>query len=408
MTNSAPSATSGRDESVESSGTLPPRRRRRRRLPLAAAAAVVVLVGAGAYVKWANPHGISLSHPLGRHHAATGAQDNAAATSTATVTRRSLSQTTPVNGTLGYEGSYTVLGQLPGTITWLPAVGQVVRRDQMLYQVDGYPVVLLYGSTPAYRPLAGGAAAADVTGQDVAELNHDLVALGYLDSSEVDWAWDEFGWATKAGIEKLQEHLGVDQTGALDLGRVVFLPTAARVTAVSATLGGPASGPIMSATSTTRQVSVDLDAGQQSEVRAGDRVTVTLPGNSTTPGVVSWVGKVATTPSSSGANGSNGPGSSAPMVTVHIRPTRPADTGTLDQAPVLVTITTQTVRNVLAVPAGALLALSGGGYAVEVANRDGTHHLVSVSLGLFDDAAGLVQVTGSGLAAGQHVVVPAP
>jgi hypothetical protein len=34
------------------------------------------------------------------------------------------------------------------------------------------------------------------------------------------------------------------------------------------------------------------------------------------------------------------------------------------------------------------------------------HHLVAVSLGLFDDAAGRVQVNGSGLRAGQHVVVP--
>ena len=37
---------------------------------------------------------------------------------------------------------------------------------------------------------------------------------------------------------------------------------------------------------------------------------------------------------------------------------------------------------------------------------DGTHHLVGVTLGLFDDDAGLVQVTGTGLAAGQRVVVP--
>ena len=37
----------------------------------------------------------------------------------------------------------------------------------------------------------------------------------------------------------------------------------------------------------------------------------------------------------------------------------------------------------------------------------GAHHLVPVQLGLFDDDAGLVQVTGSGLAAGQRVVVPA-
>ena len=272
----------------------------------------------------------------------------------------------------------------------------------MLYRVDGYPVMLLKGSTPAYRTLAEGATAADVTGADVAQLNHDLVALGYVDRSDVDWASDEFGWGTKAGVEKLQEHLGLEQTGTLALGDVVFLPTAARVTAVSATLGGSAGGPIMTATSTTRQVSVDLDASQQSEVTAGDHVTITLPDNSTTPGVVSSVGTVATTPA-----GSNGSGSNTPTVTVHIRPTRPAATGRLDQAPVQVAITTATVHNVLVVPVNALLALAGGGYAVEVANADGTHRLVSVAPGLFDDAAGLVQVTGSGLAAGQHVVVPA-
>src|SRR6266511_720342 len=92
------------------------------------------------------------------------------------------------------------------------------------------------------------------------------------------------------------------------------------------------------------------------------------------------------------------------------RQTTPADptaTGSLDQAPVLVAITERIVHNVLAVPVNALLALAGGGYAVEVANADGPRHLVPVSPGLFDDAAGLVQVTGSGLAAGQHVVVPA-
>jgi hypothetical protein len=37
----------------------------------------------------------------------------------------------------------------------------------------------------------------------------------------------------------------------------------------------------------------------------------------------------------------------------------------------------------------------------------GVHQLVGVGVGLFDDAAGMVQVSGSGLAAGQRVVVPA-
>jgi hypothetical protein len=65
------------------------------------------------------------------------------------------------------------------------------------------------------------------------------------------------------------------------------------------------------------------------------------------------------------------------------------------------------VPNVLAVPVHALLARSGGGGdAVEVAAGNGTHHLVVVRPGLFDDAAGMVQVSGPGLAAGQRVVVP--
>ncbi len=58
-------------------------------------------------------------------------------------------------------------------------------------------------------------------------------------------------------------------------------------------------------------------------------------------------------------------------------------------------------------PVDALLALASGGYAVEEVAEGGVHHLVAVSIGLFDDADGLVQVSGPGLAAGQRVVVPA-
>ena len=53
----------------------------------------------------------------------------------------------------------------------------------------------------------------------------------------------------------------------------------------------------------------------------------------------------------------------------------------------------------------ALLALAGGGYAVEVVEPDGTHELIGVTTGIFDGESGLVEVSGSGLAAGQRVVV---
>jgi multidrug efflux pump subunit AcrA (membrane-fusion protein) len=91
---------------------------------------------------------------------------------------------------------------------------------------------------------------------------------------------------------------------------------------------------------------------------------------------------------------------------VLVNPTDRAATGTWDQAPVNVTITTGAVTNALVVPVAALRAQTGGGYAVEVVGAGGVRRLVSVSLGLFDDADGMVQVSGTDLAAGQQVVVP--
>jgi hypothetical protein len=359
-------------------------------------AAVALLIAAGAVAV--------ASGVFDRGEASSGTGDDGFATSLATVTRRTLSKTTQFNGTLGYAGSYTVLGQAPGTVTWLPKAGRVIRQGRVLYRVDGSPIVLLYGSTPAYRALGEGASAADVAGRDVSQLNHDLVALGYLRRSEVDFAWNEFGWATRAGVEKLQHHLGVNQTGTLPLGDVVFLPTPARVTTLHATLGAPAAGPVLSATSTARTVSVALDASLQFEVQAGDRVAITLPDGGSTPGRVTSVGRVATNSSSNAAE--QGGSDTGPTVPVHIRPTHLTAADSLDQALVEVAITNQTVHNVLAVPVSALVALAGGGYAVEVVAGDGTHHLVQVRPGLFDDAAGMVQVSGSGLAVGQRVVVP--
>jgi hypothetical protein len=157
---------------------------------------------------------------------------------------------------------------------------------------------------------------------------------------------------------------------------------------------------VLLATSTAQTVRVDLDTGRQAEVKPGDRVTITLPDNSTTPGHVTSVGTVASVPVNSASSG--------PTVPVTIGLTDPPARGGLDQAPVVVSITNQTVVDVAAVPVTALLALAGGGYAVELVARDGPHHLLRVVPGLFDDAAGLVQVSGPGLAPGQRVVVPGP
>lgn len=341
---------------------------------------------------------------------------------TASVQKRTLSAMVSEAGILTYrarsDGSpYLVINQRQGTYTSVPAIGQVISQGHPLDRVNDRPVVLLYGSIPAYRTLSAGA-----KGPDVAELNADLVALGYATRAQLSPTSAAFGSATTTALEKLQAALGLRHNGVLALGRAVFEPTAVRVTTVSAQLGGRAQPgqTVLQGTSTARQVQVALDASQQTEVAVGNRVTITLPDNRTTPGVVSSVGAIASCSSSSGSGGSGsgsagastdacssgGSGSGAvPTITVGVTPSDPTATGRWDQAPVQVGITTASVGGALVVPVTALLAQSDGGYAVEVIGAAARSHLVPVSLGLFDDADGLVQVTGSGLEAGQRVVV---
>jgi hypothetical protein len=359
--------------------------RRPRRRGLIAAVVVAVLAGGGVAA------GVSGVFRANGQADANGG--NASQVMLAPVTRQTVAQQTEVDATLGYAGSYTVTGSGGGTITWLPAVGAVVREGGVLYRTDdGTPVFLLYGAIPAWRALAEG-----MTGRDVAQLNYDLVMLGYADTADIaELGWDYFSWDTRYALEQLQSHLGLTATGSLPRGQAVFEPSAIVVTTVNGSLGNPAAGPVLTGASTRRVVTIALNTAQETEVKAGDQVTIVLPDGQDTPGVVSSVGRIATA--------SSGGGSATIPVVVTL--TDPAAAGSLDQAPVPVEITAASVSDTLAVPVDALLALSSGGYAVEEVSAGGRHHLVPVSLGLFDDAAGVVQVTGPGLATGQRVVVP--
>jgi len=406
-------------------------RRRRRGWVLALAVVVVVAAGLGG----ADAAGVFRAPKP-------AASTSAYATGTQAVTRGSLTEQTQENGTLGDAGSYTVVvpgssgsggsasataaGSGPGasTFTWLPSAGQTIRQGQTIYQVSGSPVVLLYGNVPAYRDLSDG-----MTGADVTELNTDLVRLGYATAAALGprSGWDYFSSETAYALELLQAHLGLTQTGTLPLGQAVFLPGAIQVTGLGtgAVPGGAATSgaTVLTASSLTPVVTVDLDASLQTEVAVGDTVSVTLPDGSVTLGVISSVSTAsASSPSSSdngpgntsGDNSSNNSGdnssnnssngSGSATITVLVSLSDPKVAGRLNQAPVEVTITTGSVSNALIVPVNALLAQPGGSYAVEVTGPDG-HHLVKVTPGLFDDAAGTVQVTGN-LTPGQRVVVP--
>ena len=298
----------------------------------------------------------------------------------------------------GSSGSPSGSNQPPEVFTDLPSAGQVVEQGQSLYAVNGTSVVLLYGSTPAWRTLSEGD-----SGVDVEQLNADLVALGDATRAQLDPTSDYFGTATAVAVEKLQATLGAPRSGALSLGRLVFLPTPARITSVTAGVGASAQpgASVLTATSTTRQVTATIDATEVAVVKVGDHATLTLPDGQTTPAVVASIGTVATAPP-----GGNPGSSSTPTIQLGLTAADPVATGRVDQAPVTVTITTATLNRTLAVPVTALVATPDGRVAIDVIDSDGLTRPVDVTPGLFDDANGLIQISGPDLAAAERVALP--
>jgi peptidoglycan hydrolase-like protein with peptidoglycan-binding domain len=374
--------------------------RPRRRIALAGGIAALIAVALASIVVG----------PLAGTSGSESGPDERDATALATVEHGRLSSQVSDTGTLGYtarrdDSPYSVVNQASGPFTVLPSAGDVIRCGKPLYRVANEPIVLLCGRTPAYRALAEG-----MSGPDVRQLNRNLVALGYADRSELDPTSDYFGSVTAAALERLQAKLGLDETGMLELDRAVFLPGPLRITGSSATLGTIAQPglPIARATSTRRQVRVDLDASQAAGVEIGDRARITLPDNRTARGVVSRIASVAGGSGGGGSGSDAGSGSDSATATlpVYIKLERAKDVSVIEEAPVEVTIITGRVKDALSVPVTALLARPGGGYAVETVGADGDRDLVPVRLGSFDHEQGLVQVSGSGLRAGQRVVVP--
>ncbi|HEV7897880.1 MAG TPA: peptidoglycan-binding domain-containing protein [Planosporangium sp.] len=303
---------------------------------------------------------------------------------TAAVTRTTLTQTQRVNGTLGYGSPVPVSARGHGTLTWLPPAGTTVQRGQPVYRVDNVSVPLWYGSLPLYRPLRPG-----VTGADVREVEENLSALGYPGLTVDDRYTDN----TASAVRRWQHDLGMAENGTVDPAALVLAPGAVRVATLRAGLGDPASGQVLSYTVTTRVVTVALDVAKQDLARQGVAATVTLPDNRTVAGTVASVGTVAT----AGTQGA--PATIDVVVTVADQ----AALGTLDQAPVDVTLVSAKAENVLTAPVTALVALAEGGYGVQVVTGTTTRY-AHVQTGMFANSR--VEITSPEISAGTVVGVP--
>ena len=371
-----------------------------------------------------------------------------------------------------------------GVVTGVVAPGTIIEQGDIVYWVDGQPIVALYGTTPAYRTLEN--LSTDMTGTDVAQLEAALADLGY----DVDGTLtidDRFTYGTEQAVEAWQESLAVEDDGVIELGEVIFVPGPSQIIDLSVTTGQslnigtpvvtlstglPMSGadveqleealaglgfdldgellvdgvygadtrqaiiewqssvgqdpdgiidlgdvvflpgsirvaeqlaatgatvkvgaPVLAISSAEQVVRVEVPAVDQGMIEVGDTVIVVLPGFEETPGNVVSISTTATV---------NQDGETLFEAIVELDD--PAAAVGLDEAPVDVNVASDNVTGVLAVPVTALVALSGGGYAVEIDTGSGGYQLVPVEPGFFAD--GLVAITSDSLSAGDTVTLP--
>ena len=412
--------------------------RRGRRLIVAAAAATVLVTSAAVFVGWRGRH-----HPSSEPVAAVVA-------ATTKVTKADLSTSVGQQGTVGYAKSHVVKDLSDGRVTGLPPVGATIGRGKQLLRVDDRPVILLYGSTPLFRPLDQ----VGLVGADVKVLRDNLSALGYRtggqpevgttlhppagdpaisaggsagpgDQGSKDATGSKGsgpgGTPAKSGgasgsrvggggaavvlrkgaaeltpalvraVKRWQLDVGLPATGTVEPADVVVEPRKVRVTAVTARLGDPAGGSLLTLASTERVINVSMDPAAAAGVKAGQKVTLTTSDSKSAPGTVRTV-----TQPSSPENG--GEQSSDAKVTVTVTADDAKAVKAADGSSIQVGFTAEVRKGVLTVPVGALLALHEGGYCLQL--PDG--RLIAVQTGLF--AGGDVEVSGAGVREGMTVV----
>jgi len=251
----------------------------------------------------------------------------------------------------------------------------------VLYTVDGAPAVALDGALPAWRSMS----TASTDGADIAQLEASLVALGYDPDQKVT-VDDHFDTATRTMVKNWQRGLGVDTTGKVTLGTVVFLPSATTVSTVTRVVGDTVGDgdTMMTLASPTQTVVIDVPTGDEARV---------------VPGLSVGIGNVQAAVSRLRSANRNG----TVVVEAVITPVTPIENATNGTA-VKVKITLQDQAGVLIAPAEALVSRLDGTYAVQPQTTDGTTKWLTVEL--LGVSGGNVAIRGTDLKEGTVLLLP--
>jgi hypothetical protein len=273
-------------------------------------------------------------------------------------------------------------GRVTQTVTSIIAVNTAIQQGDVLYTVDGAPVVALDGALPAWRTMS----VSSTDGADIAQLEASLVALGYDRGLKVR-VDNHFDSATRTMVKAWQLGLGVEATGTVILGTVVFLPSSTTVGAVNQTVGAKVGDgdTVLTLSAAAQDVVIDVPAGDEAQV---------------VPGLAVAIGNVEGTVSRLRSADRNG----SVVVQAVIAPSSPIENAT-GGSTVKVTLTLQNDAGVLIVPAETLVSRLDGTYAVQAQTSDGSTSWLTVEL--LGVSGGNIAIRGDGVSEGTVLLLPA-
>jgi peptidoglycan hydrolase-like protein with peptidoglycan-binding domain len=161
-----------------------------------------------------------------------------------------------------------------GTVTTVAlSAGSTVEAGSILYTVNLKPVVVGQGTIPAFRSLSRGA-----SGSDVTQLQAMLRSQGFFGSTPDG----DFGFATERAVRQWQAALGVERSGVVEAGDIVFVPTLPARLALDTTLikrGAILSGgePVVEGLPASPRFTVPVTEAQAGLMPTGTRVDIAGP-----------------------------------------------------------------------------------------------------------------------------------
>lgn len=308
---------------------------------------------------------------------------------TVAAVRADLVQENTVTGSLAFAGNRQLASSIAGVLTWAPSPRTVLSSGDEMYRIDNRAVYLFKGRTPAWRKFKEGMS----DGPDVRQLESALADLGYYSY----WVDDHFDENTAKAIEDWQAATGQPETGTIAVGRIQFHRGDIRVVDKATNLGAPVSvgAPVLDVSASRQTVTTKVELSQQSTATKDAKVDITLPDGRTVKGRVSRVGTAV--------EGTDENGVKQTMIPVTIVLTKRSVVKGVPTADVDITFDDTVKKNVLQVPVESLIAVAGGGYAVQVV-ADGETTDVPVELGTFLD--GMVEIKKGDVRRGDELVVP--